>query len=478
VFEIIELGLSYDDVLLIPRYSSVKSRNNVSTKTKFSKNITLNIPIVSSNMATVTESRMAIEIARHGGIGIVHQFCSIEEQATEVRKVKRSTSHIIDTPITIIENTSLSKAKEVMEENNVTSLLVTSEEGKLKGILTKRDYLFENDLTKNINDLMTSRHNLITAKPIITLKEARALLHKFKIEKIPLINEDDVIKGLITTTDIEILGKYPEASRDSKGRLLVAAAVGVKSGFLERTKALIAEGVDVIVVDIAHGHNELAIQTIRDIKSNFNIEVVAGNIVTEGAARDLINAGVDGLKIGVGPGAACTTRITAGAGVPQITAIMNCFAIAKEFGIPICADGGIKLPGELSKAIAAGAHTIMCGQLLAGTDESPGYIQFRDGKRYKRYMGSSSYDANVERQERENGIKHKKKLNVMPEGVEGLVPYKGSVEEIIETFTKGLRSGMSYTGAHTIEEMHQKAKFIRITSSGMKESKPHDMNII
>ncbi len=474
----IELGLSYDDVLIVPTYSTVKSRKLVSTKTKFSKNITLNIPLVSSNMATVTESAMAIEMAKHGGIGVVHQFCSIEEQAEEVRKVKRSTSHIVESPIQIIENSTLATAKDVMQKNNVTSLVVISKEGKLKGMLSKRDYLFEKDLTKNINELMTQRHNLITAKPNITLTEARELLHKFRIEKVPLIDENDFIKGLVTTTDLEALNKYPNASRDSKGRLLVAAAIGVKAGFLERTKALIQEGVDVIVVDIAHGHTELAIKTIKEIKSNFNIDVVAGNIVTEEGARDLINAGADGLKIGVGPGAACTTRVTAGAGVPQVTAIIQCYKIAKEFGIPICADGGIKLPGDLSKAIGAGANTIMCGQLLAGTDESPGYIQFRDGKRYKRYIGSSSYDANLEREEREKGIKHKKKMNVMPEGVEGLVPYKGSVEEIIDSFIKGLRSGMSYSGAHSIEEMQNKCKFIRITSSGMKESKPHDMTII
>ncbi|MDP3918807.1 MAG: IMP dehydrogenase [Nanoarchaeota archaeon] len=462
-----KLGLTYNDVLLVPKKTPLNSRQEADIKSYFTKNIPLNIPLVSSNMATVTEQKMAIAMARNGGIGVIHQFNTIEEQVEEVKQVKKSTSHIIENPKCCTEDITIGEAIKIIEKEHITSLLILKGE-VLIGIFTSRDYLFETNLDKKVSEVMTPREKLITAPYGINLDQAKQILHNNRIEKLPLI-EFGKLKGLITTKDIRKIESWPNSCRDEKGRLRVAAAVGVKDT-IERTAALVAAGVDVIVLDIAHCHSNLAIQKIKDIKEKFNIDVMAGNIATAEAALDLIMAGADGLKVGIGPSPVCTTRIISGSGIPQVTAIMEVAKVAKDFGIPVTADGGVKFPGDVSKAIGAGASTIYAGSLFAGTDEAPGMIIMKDGKRYKRYMGSASYESNHERKESLQQKRIKDRINVFVEGVAKLVDYKGPVEEVIDALVKGLKSGISYCGARNIKEMQDNAEFIQITSSGWTES--------
>ena len=463
------VGLTFSDVLLVPKKSPLRSRTEADTRTKFTRNVSLNIPLVSSNMATVTEHKMAIAMAREGGLGVIHQFNTIEEQVEEVKKVKRSTSHIIENPLSVPPTITVGEAVKIMITEGVTSLLVVDGE-ELIGIFTSRDYLFEENMDKNITEVMTGRDRLICAPYGIELPQAKEILHKYRIEKLPLL-ENRKVRGLITTKDLRKIEQWPHASRDEKGRLRVGAAVGVKDT-LERAKALIEAGADVIILDIAHGHSELAMQQIKEFKYHFpQVDLMAGNIATGEAARDLILAGADGLKVGIGPSAVCTTRIMSGSGVPQLTAIMDVVKIAKEYDVPVSADGGMQHPGDVAKAVAAGASTIYSGSFFAGTDEAPGYIITKDGKRYKRYMGSASYDSNHERKENMEGKKVKEKLDVYVEGVAILVDYKGSVREVIKGLVKGLQSGISYCGAWDIREMQQNAEFMQITNNGWEESK-------
>jgi IMP dehydrogenase len=463
----IKLGLTFNDVLLVPKRTPLNSRSEADVRSRFTKNITLSVPLVSANMATVTEHRMAIALAREGGLGVIHQFGTIAEQVEEIRKVKKSTSFVIENPLSIQIGATVGEAIKLMQQEGVTSLLVMKDD-KLAGIFTHRDYLFEIDIGKKIDEVMTPRDKLITAEFGISLDEAKKMLHTHRIEKLPLLREG-MVCGLITTQDISKLEQWPSATRDTKGRLRVGAAVGVKDT-LERAKACIEVGADVIILDIAHCHSDLAIQRIRELKKEFSVDVMAGNIATAEAAFDLITAGADGLKVGIGPSPVCTTRIISGSGVPQLTAIMDVVEVAKNFDVPVCADGGMKYPGDVAKAIAAGATSIFSGSLFAGTEEAPGLVIMKDGKRYKKYMGSASYDSNHERKESSSGKQVKERLDVFVEGVAILVDYKGPVREVIRSVVKGLQSGMSYCGANTIGEMQEKAEFMQITSAGWEES--------
>ncbi len=463
----IRLGLTFNDVLLVPKRTPLHSRSEANVRSRFTKNIFLNVPLVSANMATVTEHRMAISLAREGGLGVIHQFGTIAEQVEEIRRVKKSTSFIIENPLSIQLGATVGEAITLMQREGVTSLLVM-DTSQLAGIFTHRDYLFEQEMEKKITEVMTRREKLITAEFGISLDEAKKILHSHRIEKLPLLAKGKV-SGLITTQDISKLEQWPEATRDGKGRLRVGAAVGVKDT-LERARACIEAGADVIILDIAHAHSDLAMQRIRELKSAFNVEVMAGNIATAEAAYDLIIAGADGLKVGIGPSPVCTTRIISGSGVPQLTAIMDVVEVARKFDIPVCADGGMKYPGDVAKAIAAGASSVFSGSLFAGTEEAPGLIIMKDGKRYKKYMGSASYDSNHERTESSSGKQVKERLDVFVEGVAILVDYKGPVRDVIRSVVKGVQSGMSYCGANTIVEMQEKAEFIQITSAGWEES--------
>jgi IMP dehydrogenase len=463
----IPLAFTYEDVLLVPKRSPLKSRSEADVRSLFTKNIVLNTPFVSANMATVTEHKMAIAMAREGGIGVIHQFWTIEEQASEVKLVKKSTSSIVEDPVSVSPRLTLREAKEVMNRSNVSSLLVMNGE-ELVGLLTHRDYMFEENLERPIRELMTPAEKLVTAKYGISLSDAKKVLQHYKFQKLPLI-ENGRVRGLITTQDISKLEYWPHASRDRKGRLMVAGAVGVKDA-VERAEALIAVGVDVLVLDVAHAHSDFVIQKLRELKANFSVDVMVGNIATAEAAQDLIEAGADGLKVGIGPSPVCTTRVMSGAGVPQFTAVMNVCEVAKNYGIPVTADGGMKYPGDVAKAIAVGASSIYSGSFFAGTDEAPGMIIMKDGKRYKKYAGSASYDSNHIRKEHEVGKHIKEKMDIFVEGIATLVDYKGAVEDVVKGLKKGLQSAISYCGASTIREMQENAEFVQITSSGWNES--------
>lgn len=468
IYAKMRIGLTFEDVLLVPKRTPLSSRSEADVTTKFTRNISLNVPLVSANMATVTEHKMAIAMAREGGLGIIHQFNTILEQVEEVKKVKRSTCYVIDNPLAVPPIITIRQAIDIMKTAGVTSLLVQEGE-ELIGIFTSRDYLFEENLEKNIREVMTPKEKLITADYGVALEEAKKILHQHRIEKLPLL-ERGKLRGLMTTQDIKKLEFWPKASRDSKGRLRVGAAVGVKDT-MERANALIQAGADVIILDLAHAHSDLAIQRIKELKYHFSVDVMAGNIATAAAAKDLIEAGADGLKVGIGPSPVCTTRIISGSGIPQLTAIMDVVSVAKQYGIPVSADGGMQYPGDVAKALAAGASTAYSGSLFAGTDEAPGFIVRKEGKRYKRYMGSASYDSNHERKENVDGERVKERLDVFVEGVSILVDYKGPVQEVIRSLVKGIQSGMSYCGAHTLPEMQEKAEFIQITPAGWEESK-------
>jgi IMP dehydrogenase len=462
------VGFTYSDVLLVPKRTPLNSRKEANVQSKWTKNISLNTPLVSANMATVTEHKMAIAMAREGGLGVIHQFGTIEEQVWEVKKVKRSTSYVIENPISVSPIVSISEADRIMKEEGVTSLLV-KEGDELVGIFTAKDYLFEENLSRRISEVMTPKDKLVIAKYGISLEEAKQILHQHRIEKLPLI-ENGRVRGLITTQDIKKLEYWPNATRDEKGRLRVVAAVGVKDT-LERARALVEAGVDGLVLDIAHAHSDLVIKRLQELKQYFSVDVMVGNIATGEAARDLVEAGADGLKVGVGPSPVCTTRIISGAGMPQLTAVMDVAEVAKEYGVPVTADGGLKYPGDVAKAIAAGASTAFSGSLFAGTDESPGMILMKDGKRYKKYHGSASYESSHKRKENKVGKKVKDRLDVFVEGVSVLVNYKGSVGDVIKGLVKGLKSGISYCGARNIREMQENAEFVQITASGWEESK-------
>ena len=460
----IKEGLTFDDVLLVPKHSSIVSRSQTSLKTRLSRNINLNIPIISANMDTVTESSMAIALAREGGIGIIHRFMTIQDQVDEVLRVKRSESVMIEQPYTIPIDSTIKQAKKMMQGYGVSGLLVEKDK-KLVGIVTKRDILFERNFDNNVSEVMSK--DVVFAELGTTIDEAKEILHKNKIEKLPIIDKDEQIVGLITSKDILKMEQYPNASKDKKGHLMAGAAVGVKGDYLERTEALLEAGADVIVVDIAHGHSENAINCVRQIKKAFkNCELIAGNVATGNGAEDLIKAGVDAVKVGVGSGSICITRVITGSGVPQLTAIVDSVQTANNYDVPVISDGGIRNSGDVTKALAAGSSSIMIGSLLGGTDESPGKTLVKNGKKYKIYRGMASFYASLGRRYREEGaqVVDSDDLNdYVPEGVEAMVPYKGSVVEIVRQLVGGLRSGLSYCGAKNISEMQKNAEFIRIT---------------
>jgi len=474
--ENIKEGLTFDDVLILPAKSDViPAQADVSTR--FSRNIPLQIPIVSAAMDTVTESRMAIALAQQGGIGIIHRNFSIEKQAEEVDKVKRHESGMIVDPITMKPWNKIFEAQEVMKKNGISGLPITDEQNRLVGILTNRDIRFETRLNLPIEEVMT--RDLITVPLGTSLEEAEKLFHKHKIEKILMVDKENRLKGLITYKDILKRIQYPHACKDGYGRLRVGAAIGVGKDTLERAQALVEAKVDVLVVDTAHGHSQKVLETIEMLKKALpEQELVAGNIGTAEAALELIELGVDAVKVGVGPGSICTTRVISGAGIPQITAIADVYRVSREKGIPVIADGGIKYSGDIAKALAAGASSVMIGNLLAGTDESPGEVVIYQGRSYKTYRGMGSIEAmrsgSRDRYFQES-IPSESKL--VPEGIEGRVPYKGNVARIVEMMVGGLKSGMGYAGCRTIQELHDKATFIKITASGKRESHVHDVEI-
>ncbi len=466
-------GLTFDDVLLVPQKSDV-TPNMVELSTQLTKNIKINIPIISSAMDTVTESQLAIAMAREGGIGIIHKNMTIEQQATEVDKVKRSEHGVITDPFFLSPEHTLQDADELMGKFKISGVPITVD-NKLVGILTNRDLRFEVDFTKKIKEVMTSE-NLVTAREGITLDEAQEILRKHKIEKLPLVDEDGNLKGLITIKDIEKSVKYPNAAKDSHGRLLAGAAIGITDDVLDRVQALYDARVDVLVLDSAHGHSQNIINCLKLVKKNFpDIDVIAGNIATAEAAEELIKAGADAVKVGIGPGSICTTRIVAGVGVPQITAIYDVAKVAKKYNVPVIADGGIKYSGDIPKAIAAGADLIMIGSLLAGCEESPGESEIYQGRKFKVYRGMGSIAA-MEKGSKDRYFQTGSK-KLVPEGVEGRVPYKGPLADTIFQLIGGLRSSMGYCGTPTIKDLKEKGKFVRITAAGLRESHPHDISI-
>ena len=469
-------GLTFDDVLLIPAYSEVLPRE-VSTKTKLTKIITLNIPIVSAAMDTVTESQLAISMARQGGLGFIHKNMSIENQAKEVRKVKRSESGLIVDPITLNTDATIGEAQRIMQENKIGGIPIVETDGILVGILTNRDLRFEYSKEKLVTELMTSEH-LVTATEGTTLEDAEIILKKFKIEKLPIVNKDKKLVGLITYKDILRVQNYPYACKDKMGRLMVGAAVGVTADMNNRVDALVKVGVDVIAIDTAHGHSAGVLDFVKKAKKRYNdLQIVAGNVATESGAQALIDAGADAVKVGIGPGSICTTRIVAGVGVPQLTAIFEASKACRKAGVPLIADGGIKHTGDIVKALAAGADSIMAGSLFAGTDESPGETIIFQGRKFKSYRGMGSVEAMKEGskdryfQDVEDDIK-----KLVPEGIVGRVAYKGSLAEVVHQFVGGLRAGMGYCGAKNIETLKD-AKFTVITASGIRESHPHDISM-
>jgi IMP dehydrogenase len=471
-------GLTFDDVLLMPAESSVLPKE-VETSTCLTRDIRLNIPLVSSAMDTVTEARMAIALAREGGIGVIHRNLSVEDQVTEVDKVKRSESGMIVEPVTLRADNSVADALALMENYHISGVPITDEQGKLVGILTNRDLRFEDDTEQPIANLMTSQ-GLVTVPVGTTLDEAKEMLHRHKIEKLPVVDGGGYLKGLITVKDIQKRIQFPNATKDLQGRLRVAAAVGAGDAEFERAVALIEEDVDCIVVDSSHGHSIGVIEMVRRIKARYAIPVIAGNIATAEGAEALIAAGADAIKVGIGPGSICTTRVVAGTGVPQITAIFDCAQVASRYGIPVVADGGVQYSGDFAKAIAAGADTVMLGSLLAGTDESPGEVILYHGERYKEYRGMGSIGAMKARSFSKDRYFQAEIDNVsklVPEGIEGRVPYKGPLTNIVYQLVGGLRQAMGYCGAADVDAMKTRTRFIRITGAGLRESHPHDIII-
>ena len=471
-------ALTFDDVLLVPKRSSVHSRKEVDLSTRLSRNIKLNIPVVSANMDTVTESAMAIAMAHNGGIGIIHRFMPVERQVEEVLKVKRAESVIIENPYTIWPSATVADAKRLMQEKGVNGLLVVDANQKLLGILTARDLLFEENDLSRVSELMTPTKSLHTATTDVSIDEARRLLRKHKVEKLPLVDGEGRLRGLITSKDMMTLAERPQACKDSKGQLIVGAAVGIREGYLERARSLVDASVDVLVVDVAHGHSDRVLDVVRKLKKELGqVDVVAGNVATPEGTRDLVAAGADAVKVGIGSGSICITRIVTGAGVPQLTAVLECAEAAKDLDVPIIADGGIRNSGDITKALAVGASSVMVGSMLAGTEESPGVMVMRNGRKYKVHRGMASVGASMKRgtQEAEDEASL---LEYVAEGVEAFVPYRGTAHEIIAQLAGGIRSGLSYCGARTLVELRQNASFVRLTSAALKESYPHDVETV
>ena len=475
--KIVGEGLTYDDVLLVPAFSEVLPRE-VSTKTKFTRNITINVPIISAAMDTVTESSMAIAIAREGGIGVLHKNMTIEQQANEVRKVKRAESGMIIDPVTLPLDALIGDAKKSMKEYSIGGIPVVDANKKLVGIVTNRDLRFEKDLHKPVAEVMT-KENLVTVAEGTSLKDAEVILQNNKIEKLPVVSEDNTLVGLITFRDITKLTQKPNANKDAYGRLRVAAALGVTADAVDRAAALVNVGVDAVVIDTAHGHTKGVVMVLKEVKKAFpDLDVVVGNIATAEAAKYLVDAGADAIKVGIGPGSICTTRVVAGVGFPQFSAVLEVAAAVKGTGVPVIADGGIRYTGDIPKAIAAGADCVMLGSLLAGTKESPGERIIYEGRQFKSYRGMGSVEAmnkgSKDRyfQDVEDDIK-----KLVPEGIVGRVPYKGELHESIHQFVGGLKAGMGYCGAATIEKFKENGKFVKITASGINESHPHDVTI-
>ncbi len=467
--------MTFDDVLLIPRRSPVESRAEVDTRTRLARGIELSVPIVSANMDAVTESEMAIAMAREGGLGIIHRFLPTDQQVAEVRRVKRAESIVIEQPYTIRPDQTLREAVAFLEEHGSAGLLVV-QDGRLVGIVTARDLLFEEDLDRPVREVMTPRERLVTAPPGISMEEAKRILHAHRVEKLPLVDGDGRLVGLVTSRDIRARSQYPHATKDERGRLRVGAAVGVRGDYLERAAALVEEGVDVLVVDVAHGHSEAVLRAVRTLRRRFpEVPIVAGNVATAEGTVDLIEAGADAVKVGVGPGSTCTTRVVTGAGVPQLSAILDCARAARPRGVPIIADGGIRSSGDITKALAAGASAVMLGNLLAGTEESPGATVIRNGRQYKTYRGMASLWATARRRSLDSPVDEEDIGQIVAEGIEALVPYRGKVADVLRQLVGGLRSGMSYCGARTIPELWENARFVRITPAGLRESLPHDV---
>ncbi len=469
-------GLSFDDVLLVPDYSAILP-DEVQTRTRLTKQLDLNIPIVSAAMDTVTEALTAISMARAGGLGFIHRNLSIEDQVIEVDRVKKSESGMIVDPVTVSPDVPISEVLNIMAKYRISGIPVTEGE-KLVGIVTNRDLRFETRLDKPTREVMTSQ-NLVTVTEKCSLEESKIMLHKHRIEKLLVVNKEGKLKGLITIKDIEKIKKYPNACKDSLGRLRAGAAIGVGSDMMDRVQALLKAGTDALVIDTSHGHSKNVIEAVKRIKGDFpDAQVVAGNVATEKGAKALIDAGVDAVKIGIGPGSICTTRIVAGVGVPQLTAVMNCKEISKATGIPLIADGGIKFSGDISKALGAGAHSVMLGSLLAGTQESPGEIVIYQGRSYKAYRGMGSVEAmkkgSSDRYYQKDTLENEE---LVPEGIVGRIPYRGTVRENIVQMIGGLKAGMGYLGATDIEDLHEKAKFVRISAAGLRESHVHDVVI-
>jgi IMP dehydrogenase len=475
-----DYGLSFDDVLLVPHRSAIHSRKDVSTATWLVPGIHLSIPIVSSNMDTVTETRMAIAMAQLGGIGILHRFMTVEQQTDCVLHVKRSESLIVESPLTISPKTSVEQARQRMSKDEVGGLVVVDDDDHLLGLVTHRDVLLALNGDLPVSKIMTPREKLVTAPQDETLEEARRKLYEHRIEKLPLVDADDRLVGLITAQDIIKIQKHPSATKDKRGRLQVGAAIGAHPEDMERATRCLEAGVDVLVVDIAHGHSDHVINMVRNLKQHFPlVPVIAGNVATAQGVSDLTEAGADAVKVGVGSGSICTTRIVTGFGVPQLSAIIECAQAGQALKVPIIADGGIRNSGDLTKSLAAGASSVMIGNLLAGTDESPGATVIREDRRYKIIRGMASLSANMERRRLEkNELAIEEWGEVVPEGVEAIVPYKGAMVDVVYQLVGGLRSGLSYAGACSIEELWQAAEFIRLTPSGLQESRPHNVELI
>ncbi len=467
-------GLTFDDVLLLPAKSNILPKDT-DLSTHLTRHIKINIPITSAAMDTVTGRNLAIAMAREGGIGIIHRAVSPEKQAEKVDRVKKSESGMIIDPITINPEAPIADAMELMSQYKISGVPVT-EKGKLTGILTNRDLRFETNMKKRVSQVMTS-DNLITAKEGTDLDKAKEILHKYKIEKLPIVDKNSRLKGLITIKDIEKRKKYPNSCKDAMGRLRVGAAIGVGEDAVFRAELLIKAGVDVIVVDTAHGHTESVIKMVKTIKKKFGIDVIAGNVATAEGTEDLIKAGADAVKVGIGPGSICTTRVVAGAGVPQFTAVLNCHEVAKKHKVPIIADGGIKFSGDVTKALAAGANSVMIGSLFAGTDESPGEVVLFQGRSYKVYRGMGSIGAMAQGAKDRYGQEGVESTKLVPEGVEGRVPYKGSVAQSVHQLIGGVQSGMGYCGCKTLSELRRKSRFVKITNAGLRESHVHDVII-
>ena len=470
----IPLALTYDDVLILPKRSTLISRSEAITRTRLTKKINLHIPIVSANMDTVSESEMAIALARLGGISIIHRFMTIEENAEEIKRVKRAQNFIVADPYTIDPNKTVKEARNFISSHGVSGLLVTNGDRRLRGVLSKRDFIFVKDDSQLVGQVMTEREKLIVGGRNTTFAEAKEKMMQYKIEKLPLVDENDVIIGLITADDIKNLTDYPFANTDLSGRLIAGGSVGVHGDYLERAQELMRAGADVLVVDIAHGHSEMMFKALKNLRDKCGgVQIIAGNIATAEAARDLCEAGVDAVKVGVGPGTICITRLVTGCGVPQLTAVLEVAEVAKKYGVPVIADGGIQKSGDIVKAIGAGADSVMLGGLLAGAKESPGMVMTRGDKKYKVCRGSASFAVAQRRAALQQETKNLSE--VVPEGVESVVPYKGPVADLVGQLVGGLKSGMSYTNSHTIAELQNNCDFVQITSAGARESGAHDL---